>query len=84
MHAELFPDLFGSWRNIEGSNQARSNRLGILQPEPPTGRSGNHTADGFAVIISSSRDFDKMPALQDITDLAPFIRMKLTSPEVQS
>jgi predicted AlkP superfamily phosphohydrolase/phosphomutase len=68
--AEFLPDLFVMWRETEGSDRARSDRLGLLPAEPQTGRSGNHTSDGFAVIVSPSRRLTGLPPLNSVTDLA--------------
>ena len=67
-----------TWRENESSGRARSDRLGLLPPEPPTGRSGNHTRDGFAVIISPSRDLTGMPPLNGVTDLSRWVCAALT------
>ena len=53
--AEFLPDLFVMWRETEVSDRSRSDRLGLLPAEPQTGRSSNHTSDGFAVIVSPAR-----------------------------
>ena len=60
-----------------GSNRARSKRFGLLPPEPPTGRSGNDTGNGFAVMVSSSQHFDELPPLNSITDLGSMVQAAL-------
>ena len=77
--AEFLPDLFVTWRDVLGSSRARSKRLGALPPEPPTGRSGNHTAEGFAVICSPSWDFDGLPPLKSIIDLGRMVQAAVTT-----
>lgn len=81
--AELLPDLFVTWRDVLSSGRARSERLGILPPEPATGRSGNHTADGFAVILSSPEDLDGLPLLESITDLSRLVHTAFARPEIR-
>ena len=71
--AEFLPDLFVTWRNAEGSDRARWDRVGLLPAEPRTGRSGNHTSDGFAVIVSPSRQFAELPPLNSVTDLSRWV-----------
>jgi predicted AlkP superfamily phosphohydrolase/phosphomutase len=73
VRADWLPDLFVTWRNVVSSNQAQSERFGILPPEPATGRSGNHTAHGFAAVLSPSQDLDGFPALNSVTDLSRFV-----------
>jgi predicted AlkP superfamily phosphohydrolase/phosphomutase len=73
--AELLPDLFVLWRDVPSSGQARSNRLGLLPQEPSTGRSGNHSPDGFAVIVGSLPGSGAPP--KSITDLGPLVSASL-------
>ena len=75
--ADYLPDLFVTWRENESSSRARSDRLGLLPPEPQTGRSGNHTANGFAVIVSPARDLTTLPPLNSVTDLARWVTAAL-------
>jgi len=74
---DYLPDLFVTWRETEGSGRARSNRLGLLPPEPQTGRSGNHTAGGFAVIVSPSRGVTALPPLNRVTELGRWVHAVL-------
>ena len=75
--ADCLPDLFVIWRDTDSTGRARSDRLGLLPAEPLTGRTGNHTADGFAVIISPTRDLTTLPALNSVTDLARWVTATL-------
>jgi hypothetical protein len=75
--ADNLPDLFVKWTDSEGSHQARSEHLGLLPSEPPTGRSGNHTSDGFAAITSPSRDFAGLPPLNSVTDFSRWVHAAL-------
>jgi hypothetical protein len=71
--ADYLPDLFVIWREHESSSRARSDRFGLLPPEPQTGRSGNHTADGFAAIVSPTRGVTALPPLHSVMDLAKWV-----------
>jgi predicted AlkP superfamily phosphohydrolase/phosphomutase len=75
---EFLPDLFVTWRDTEWSDRARTERFGLLPEEPLTGRSGNHTRDGFAVINSPSRDITGLPPLNSVTDLGRWVRAALS------
>jgi hypothetical protein len=75
--ADYLPDLFVTWRETESSNRARSDRLGVLPPEPQTGRTGNHTAHGFAVIVSPARDLSALPPLNGVTEMARWVTAAL-------
>jgi hypothetical protein len=77
--ADCLPDLFVTWRETESSSRARSDRLGVLPREPQTGRTGNHTADGFAVVVSPNRELGALPPLTSVTDLARWV-MAAASP----
>ena len=70
---DYLPDLFVIWREHKSSSRARSDRFGLLPAEPQTGRSGNHTADGFAVIISPTGSVTERPPLNSVTDLAKWV-----------
>ena len=74
---EFLPDLFVTWRATEWSDRSRSQRFGLLPKEPLTGRSGNHTSDGFAVIVSPSRNITGVPPLNSVTDLGPWVQAAL-------
>jgi predicted AlkP superfamily phosphohydrolase/phosphomutase len=76
---DFLPDLFVTWRENQCSRRARSELLGLLPIEPPTGRSGNHTSDGFAMIVSPSPNFGELPALNSVTDLGRWVRASFTS-----
>ena len=75
--ADYLPDLFVTWRENESSSRARSDRLGLLPPEPHSGRSGNHTAHGFAVVVSPQRDLAALPPLSRVTELARWVTAAL-------
>jgi predicted AlkP superfamily phosphohydrolase/phosphomutase len=81
--AEFLPDLFITWQDTTTSRRAWSDRLGALPLEPPTGRSGNHTADGFAVIVSPSGDFDRFTPLKSVTDLGRLVHAALMAAGAQ-
>lgn len=81
--AELLPDLFITWKDAANSGRVRSDRLGALPLEPPTGRSGNHTADGFAVIVSPSGEFDRFTPLKSVTDLGRLVHATLMAAGAQ-
>jgi predicted AlkP superfamily phosphohydrolase/phosphomutase len=74
--AYLLPDLFVLWRDVTSSGQARSERFGSLPKEPSTGRSGNHSRDGFAVIVGSFL-FEGASHPKSITDLGPLVSASL-------
>jgi predicted AlkP superfamily phosphohydrolase/phosphomutase len=74
--ADLLPDLFVLWRDVTSSGRARSERLGLLPQESPTGRSGNHSRDGFAVIVGSLPG-DGAPPPKAVTDLGPLVSASL-------
>ncbi len=74
--ADLLPDLFVLWRDVPSSGQARSDRLGLLPKEPSTGRSGNHSRDGFAVIVGPLPG-NGAPPPKSITDLGPLVSASL-------
>jgi predicted AlkP superfamily phosphohydrolase/phosphomutase len=74
---DFLPDLFVTWRDIEGSNRARSERFGLLPEEPLTGRSGNHTSDGFAVIVSPLQNLTGLPPFDSVTDLGRWVQAAL-------
>ena len=69
LFARFVCDLAGH----ESSSRARSDRLGLLPREPQSGRTGNHTADGFAVIVSTDGDLTALPPLNSVTDLARWV-----------
>ena len=70
---DCLPDLFVTWRDTESSSRARSDRLGVLPREPQSGRTGNHTANGFAIIVSTDGDLSALPPLTSVTDLARWV-----------
>jgi predicted AlkP superfamily phosphohydrolase/phosphomutase len=75
--ADSLPDVFVTWRETDSTERARSDRLGLLPAEPLTGRTGNHTADGFAVVISPTHDLTTLPGLNSVTDLARWVAAAL-------
>ena len=48
-----------------------------LPQERHTGRTGNHTADGFAVIVSPARGLTGLPPLNRVTELAGWVTAAL-------
>lgn len=74
---DYLPDVFVTWRETPSSDQTRSDRLGLLPQESQTGRTGNHTADGFAVIVSPACGITGLPPLNSVTELARWVTAAL-------
>jgi hypothetical protein len=74
---EYLPDVFVTWRDTPSSDQTRSDRLGLLPQESQTGRTGNHSADGFAVIVSPACGLTGLPPLNSVTELARWVTAAL-------
>ena len=80
--AELLPDLFITWDGNSGSGRVSSNRLGVVRSGPTTGRSGNHTANGFAIILPCGDELGGLPHVTSITGLSNLVRAMLSSREM--
>src|SRR5262249_55075677 len=71
------PDVVLSWADRRPSSRINSPALGSIDLTPPTGRSGNHRPDGFAIVVDPQRPRAGQLPQGDIVDLAPMVRRLL-------
>jgi len=64
------PDLSVRWTAMKPVMEARSDRLGTIRANFGTGRSGNHYAPAFAVVMAASQHAAAFSGLTHTTDLA--------------
>ena len=76
-HQRRLPDAVVSWTGVPTVSRIHSPTLGTITAELPTGRSGNHHPDGFAIVVDprSGRGVAGPPA--DIMDLKPMVFQRL-------
>ena len=75
------PDAVVRWADRGPISRIRSDALGAIDVRPPTGRSGNHRADGFAIVVDPAAERGRQIAPADIVDLAPMVSRLLGAPE---
>lgn len=68
--SDYLPDLSVRWTRMEPVMEARSDRLGTIRAHFGTGRSGNHHAPAFAVVMAPARDAAAFGGLKHTADLA--------------
>ena len=78
--SDYLPDLVVSWADREPASRIRADDRGAITLRPPTGRSGNHRPDGFAIIVEPGRDRGGQAAPGDMVDLAPMVTRLLERP----
>ena len=71
--SHFLPDLVVSWGDRAPVARIDSDVFGPITVHPPTGRSGNHRAEAFALVVGAeSGRGHRTP--RDIVDLAPMVR----------
>jgi len=68
------PDVVLSWTDRRSSSRISSPLLGSIDLKPPTGRTGNHRADGFSIVVDPQRPRGGHILQGEIVDLAPMVR----------
>src|SRR5262249_3943437 len=71
------PDVVVSWGDRLSSARITSSALGSIELKPPTGRTGNHRPDGFAIVVDPQRPRAGPIPQGEIVDLAPMVRRLL-------
>lgn len=72
--AELSPDLIIRWAYRRRATAVHSPELGELRAEPETGRTGEHSNDGFAVLLNRREAVGQPPPLTHNTEFPAFVR----------
>ena len=74
------PDAVVTWNGLPPLARIYSDALGEIASEPGTGRSGNHKAEGFCLIVDRSVPRGRTaPPPQHISELAGFVSALLLS-----
>jgi type I phosphodiesterase/nucleotide pyrophosphatase len=74
------PDAVVTWNGLPPLARIYSEALGEIASEPGTGRSGNHKAEGFCLIVDRSVPRGRTaPPPQHISELASFVSALLLS-----
>jgi predicted AlkP superfamily phosphohydrolase/phosphomutase len=71
------PDLVLSWSDRRSASRIKSDRLGVIDLKPPTGRTGNHRPEGFAIVIDPRSQRGGSAPDGTIVDLAAMVRRLL-------
>ena len=70
----LMPDLVVRWAPRRRATRICSDELGELVAEPETGRTGEHNANGFAILLDQNGSADALPPLRHNTHFPEFVR----------
>ena len=70
---DRLPDLVVTWNNLPPATELGSDLLGTFHAELKTGRTGNHRADGFAIVGGHVPERVHGHPLTDIQDLSQFV-----------
>ncbi len=71
------PDIVVSWTGVPTASAIDSPILGPIAAGLPTGRSGNHHPDGFAIVVEQGGERGIAPTSGDILDMKPLVFQRL-------
>lgn len=80
----LLPDLILRWTAERPATRVGSDRLGVVTAAPDTGRTGEHRADGFALVLGRPAEGGGLPPLAHNRDFPRFVRHLLGLPVATS
>jgi predicted AlkP superfamily phosphohydrolase/phosphomutase len=71
--SHMLPDAIAAYRHTTPARRLRSELLGDLHTPIRTGRSGNHSPEGFCLVLEPTGECASTGALSHIRDLAPML-----------
>ena len=80
---ELLPDLIIRWAHRRRATTIYSDQLGEIVAEPESGRTGEHRANGFAVLLDQNGSIDRLPPLSHNTHFPEFVQYLLNRAETR-
>ena len=78
--AGLWPDLIIRWAYRRRATAVYSPELGQIQAEPDTGRTGERSTEGFAVLLNPPDAVEPLPPLTHNTEFPALVRHLLGLP----
>lgn len=71
--AEALPDLVITWHREPGARKLDCPSFGPIELTPVRARGGDHTDDGFALLMGPGSEYGELPPLKENHDYASFI-----------
>ena len=72
--ANALPDVVVSWRQQPPATRVSAPRVGGLEIDPSPVRGGDHTDQGFAVLLDNLKEPESLPPLNRTQDFAAFVK----------